>query len=77
MTTFCHVSEDYFKTTVILTSAFHQRFKTSAYNEIHSINKPSEALLSQVFQVVAESNQKTKRALNHEVYGFTLGVFRC
>jgi len=30
------------------------------YNEIHNILKPREALPSQVFQVVAKSNQKAK-----------------
>ena len=30
------------------------------HNEIHTIRKPSEALLGQVFQVVAKSNQRAK-----------------
>ena len=30
------------------------------HNEIHNVQKPSEALLSQVFQVVGKGNQRAK-----------------
>jgi len=38
------------------------------YNEIHNIKKHSEALPSQVFQVVAKSNQRAKAGKGHILF---------
>jgi len=42
----------------ILTSVLARNLFKRVHNEIHNLKKPSEALPSQVFQVVAKSNQR-------------------
>ena len=42
----------------ILTSVLARNLFKRVHNEIHNLKKPSEVLPSQVFQVVAKSNQR-------------------
>jgi len=46
----------------------YQKFVQEVHNEIHNIKKLSEALPSQIFQVVAKSNQRAKGQQRHILF---------